>query len=101
MANIALITNNILSDSGTAIKGKTKSKGVNFPSQAQTINVVETPNEALALASSLDAAPQALRESKSRVGFPSFISAPGILPIRAKKVPLRCPLPKVLLLNTV
>ena len=33
---------------GTSIKGKNKSKGVNFPTQAQTINIVETPNEALA-----------------------------------------------------
>jgi hypothetical protein len=33
---------------GTAIKGRNKSKGVNFPTQAQTINIVETPNEALA-----------------------------------------------------
>ena len=32
---------------GTAIKGRNKSKGVNFPTQAQTINIVETPNEAL------------------------------------------------------
>ena len=44
---------------------------------------------ALALASSLDEAPQALRDRRSRVGFPSFISAPGILPIRAKKDALR------------
>ncbi len=33
---------------GVAAKGKAKGKGVNFPSQTQTINVVETPNEALA-----------------------------------------------------
>jgi hypothetical protein len=29
-------------------KNKVKSKGVNFPNQAQTINIVSTPNEALA-----------------------------------------------------
>lgn len=40
---------------------------------------------AFALASSLDDAPQALRLNSKRVGLPSFISGPGILPIRAKK----------------
>ena len=40
---------------------------------------------ALALASSLDEAPQALRDKRSRVGFPSFISGPELLPILAKK----------------
>ena len=32
---------------GVAAKGRVKGKGVNFPSQVQTINIVETPNEAL------------------------------------------------------
>ena len=32
---------------GVAAKGRAKGKGVNFPSQVQTINIVETPNEAL------------------------------------------------------
>jgi hypothetical protein len=37
------------------------------------------------LASSLDDAPQAFRDNSKRVGLPSFISGPGILPIRARK----------------
>ena len=32
---------------GVVAKGRAKGKGVNFPSQVQTINIVETPNEAL------------------------------------------------------